>query len=163
MYGSFVDRCVLVLVIGRIHRDWPMTSRICGGGSSALDGNRGWVSGFFHVNPVSNNGCALVLDTGGGVTRRVMGSASIHIAADLLSAFSVVGNPPRPVLVTKVEAVFLQCSRAVLRSNLWDHSRHIIRDALPSLGTILADVSNGAIDGQEYDAKLPERIKSTMY
>lgn len=105
----------------------------------------------------------LFLIPGVGETLRVMGSASIHVDPDLLAAFSVDGKPPRSVLVVKVETVFFQCSRAVLRSNLWDHSRHIIRDALPSLGTILADVSNGEIDGQEYDAKLPERIKSTMY
>ena len=105
----------------------------------------------------------LFLIPGVGETLRVIGSASIHVDPDLLEAFSVDGKPPRSVLVVKVEAVFFQCSRAVLRSNLWDHSKHIVRNALPSPGTILAAVSDGAIDGSDYDAKLPERIKSTMY
>lgn len=105
----------------------------------------------------------LFLIPGIGETLRVVGKASIHLDPDLLTAFCVDGKPPRSVLVIKVEAVFFQCSRAVLRSNLWDHSRHVARDDLPSPGKILAELSDGAIDGLKYDADLPERLKSTMY
>lgn len=73
------------------------------------------------------------------------------------------GKLPRSVLVLKVEEVFFQCSRAVLRSRLWDQSTHVSRDALPSLGKILADLSEGDIDGLKYDVELPERLQSTMY
>jgi hypothetical protein len=59
------------------------------------------------------------------------------------------GKLPRSVLVIDVEAVFLQCSRAVLRSQLWDPAHHIERSALPSAGTILEDLSNAEIDGRK--------------
>jgi PPOX class probable FMN-dependent enzyme len=105
----------------------------------------------------------LFLIPGIGETLRVVGSASIHINPDLLATFAVDGKLPRSVLAVKVEAVFFQCSRAVLRSNLWDQSKHVSRDDLPSPGKILAVLSDGEIDGLKYDAELPERLKSTMY
>lgn len=94
---------------------------------------------------------------------RVVGTAVICVAPDFLAAFAVDGKLPRSVLVVKVEAVFFQCSRAVLRSKLWDQSKHVSHDELPSSGKILADLSNGEVDGLRYDAELPERLKSTMY
>jgi PPOX class probable FMN-dependent enzyme len=105
----------------------------------------------------------LFLIPGIGETLRVVGSASIHINPDLLATFAVDGKLPRSVLAVKVEAVFFQCSRAVLRSNLWDQSKHVSRDDLPSPGKILAVLSDGEIDGLKYDVELPERLKSTMY
>ena len=105
----------------------------------------------------------LFLIPGIGETLRVVGRASIHVAPHLLEAFAVDGKLPRSVLVLKVEEVFFQCSRAVLRSKLWDQSRHVSRDELPSPGKILADLSEGEIDGLRYDVELPERLKSTMY
>jgi len=80
----------------------------------------------------------LFLIPGIGETLRVVGSASIHIQPDLLATFAVDGKLPRSVLAIKVESVFFQCSRAVLRSHLWDSSKHVSRDDLPSPGSILA-------------------------
>jgi len=105
----------------------------------------------------------LFLIPGIGETLRVVGSASIHIQPDLLATFAVDGKLPRSVLAIKVESVFFQCSRAVLRSHLWDPSMHVSRDDLPSLGNILAALSDGEIDGPKYDGELPERLKATMY
>jgi hypothetical protein len=82
---------------------------------------------------------------------------------ELLARFALDGKEPRSVLRVRVEKVFFQCSRAILRSRLWDPSRQLDRSALPSIGTILKDLSGGEIDGQKYDAELPERLKSTMY
>lgn len=105
----------------------------------------------------------LFLIPGIGETLRVVGSASIHIQPDLLATFALDGKLPRSVLAIKVESVFFQCSRAVLRSHLWDPSKHVRRDDLPSLGNILAALSDGEIDGLKYDGELPERLKATMY
>lgn len=105
----------------------------------------------------------LFLIPGIGETLRVVGSASIHIQPDLLATFAVDGKLPRSVLAIKVESVFFQCSRAVLRSHLWDSSKHVPRDDLPSPGSILAALSDGEIDGLKYDVELPGRLKATMY
>jgi uncharacterized protein len=105
----------------------------------------------------------IFLIPGIGETLRVNGAASIQVDPGLLSTFSVDGKAPRSVLVVKVNAVFFQCSRAILRSHLWDPSRHRDRGDLPSLGTILGDVSRDEIDGQKYDADLPGRLSTTLY
>jgi hypothetical protein len=62
-----------------------------------------------------------------------------------------------------VEAVFFQCSRAVVRSDLWNPAKRIERGSLPTPGKILADVTSGAIDGVRYDRDLPDRVRSTLY
>jgi uncharacterized protein len=35
--------------------------------------------------------------------------------------------------------VFFHCGKALIRSKLWDPSRHVARDSFPSLGRIVAD------------------------
>jgi hypothetical protein len=73
------------------------------------------------------------------------------------------GKPPRSVLVVHVETVFFQCSRAVVRSRLWDPSTQLTRDALPSAGRILRDLVGADFDGDKYDRELPERVNKTLY
>ena len=105
----------------------------------------------------------IFLIPGIGETLRVNGTASIQVDPGLLSTFSMDGKLPLSVLVVKVNAVFFQCSRAILRSHLWDPSKHRIRGDFPSLGTILGDLSRDEIDGPKYDADLPGRLSTTLY
>lgn len=105
----------------------------------------------------------IFLVPGIGETLRVNGRARILVGTDLLARFEVNGKLPLSVLEVRVEAVFFQCSRAVLRSQLWNPALQIERSALPSVGTILADLSSNEIDGQKYDSELPSRVKSTLY
>lgn len=105
----------------------------------------------------------IFLIPGIGETLRVNGAASIQVDPGLLSTFSIDGKSPLSVLVVKVNAVFFQCSRAILRSHLWDPSKHRDRGDLPSPGTILGDLSSDEIDGPKYDADLPGRLSTTLY
>jgi uncharacterized protein len=105
----------------------------------------------------------LFLIPGVGETLRVNGRAAISVDPALLDRFAVDGKAPRSVLVVAVETVFFQCSRAIVRSQLWDPSRHVERSGLPSAGTILAELSRSRIDGEDYDRALPERVKATLY
>jgi uncharacterized protein len=105
----------------------------------------------------------IFLIPGVGETLRINGRAAIQADPSLLARFSIDGKLPRSVLVIKVEAVFFQCSRAILRSQLWNPACQIDRSALPSAGTILEDLSNAEIDGKKYDSTLPERLKTSMY
>lgn len=98
-----------------------------------------------------------------GETLRVNGRATISLDPVLLEQFSVDGKLPLSVLVIKVDTVYFQCSRAILRSRLWDSAFHIDRSSLPSAGTILEALSNAEIEGLKYDTELPERVKKTMY
>lgn len=105
----------------------------------------------------------LFLIPGVGETLRVNGRASISIDPDLLARFSMHDKPPRSVLVIHVETVFFQCSRAILRSELWNAARHVDRTRLPSVGRMLADISADTFDGKAYDRELPERVRNTLY
>ena len=105
----------------------------------------------------------LFLIPGIGETLRVNGRASVSIAPALLQRFAVEGKAPRSVLVIAVETAFFQCSRAVIRADLWNPEKHASRGALPSTGAILAALSNARIGGESYDRALPERVKATLY
>jgi len=115
-------------------------------------------------NIITNPHVALLfLIPGVGETLRVNGRAMISTAPTLLDRFSVGGKLPRSVIVVHVDTVFFQCSRAVFRAQLWDPARHIDRGSLPSLGTMLADISQSRINAANYDRGLYERLKAALY
>jgi PPOX class probable FMN-dependent enzyme len=115
-------------------------------------------------NILENPAVALLfLIPGLGETLRVNGRAEISVDPDLLDRYAMDGNKPRSVLIVHVETVFFQCSRALIRSQLWNPERHVPRSALPSTGAILEAVSEAAIDGADYDRELPGRLKTTLY
>jgi hypothetical protein len=60
-----------------------------------------------------------------------------------------------------VEAVYFQCSRAIVRSKLWDPVERR-RRPVPTAGDMLAAIDKG-FDGKAYDAALPERVRQTLY
>jgi PPOX class probable FMN-dependent enzyme len=105
----------------------------------------------------------LFLIPGCGETIRVNGRAKISTDPALTESFIVQGKAPRTVIVVSVDRIYFQCAKAIVRSKLWDPSRHIKRDTLPSTGSILADLSAGKVGGPEYDRTAPERIKATLY
>ncbi len=105
----------------------------------------------------------LFLIPGVGETLRVNGRAIISTEPTLLERFAVGGRLPRSVIVVYVDTVFFQCSRAIWRSKLWDPAQHIERSSLPSLGTMIEDISQARIDGATYDNGLYERLKAALY
>jgi len=115
-------------------------------------------------NIITNPHVALLfLIPGVGETLRVNGRAMISTAPALLNRFGVGGKLPRSVIVVHVDTVFFQCARAIFRSRLWDPAQHIDRGSLPSLGTMIADISQSRIDGADYDRGLYERLKGALY
>jgi PPOX class probable FMN-dependent enzyme len=105
----------------------------------------------------------LFLIPGVGETIRVIGRASISTDPALTQSFIVNDKTPRTVIVVAVERVFYQCTKAIVRSKLWDPAGHIDRKSLPSAGAILAEISGGKIGGPEHDRGQPQRIKETLY
>ena len=105
----------------------------------------------------------LFLVPGIGETLRVNGRAEIRTDPALLERFRVEGKLPRSVIVVHVETTFFQCARAIFRSNLWDPARRIERKSLPSLGTIISDITHARFDGKEYDKRLYERLRGALY
>src|SRR5438067_444890 len=105
----------------------------------------------------------LFLIPGCGETIRVNGRAKISSDPALAQSFLVDGKTPRAVLVVSVDRVFYQCSKAIVRSKLWDPSRHVDRKSLPSNGTILAELTEGRLGGEAHDREAPARLKATLY
>lgn len=105
----------------------------------------------------------LFLIPGIGETLRINGRAKISVDPALLARFAVDGKPPRSVLVVAIERVYFQCSRAVVRADLWNPGKHVERGALPSTGEILEALSKDQFDGSVYDAELPARVATTLY
>ena len=105
----------------------------------------------------------LFLIPGCGETIRVNGRAKISTDPALVESFLVDGKAPRTVILVSVDRIYFQCAKAIVRSKLWDASRHIDRKSLPSAGTILADLTQGKVGGPEHDRAAPERLKATLY
>ena len=105
----------------------------------------------------------LFLVPGIGETLRINGTAEISIDPALLARFTIKDKVPRSMLVIHIESVFFQCSRALIRSELWNPDKHLPRTALPSTGQMLAAVTDQRIDGETYDRELPPRLKATLY
>jgi len=105
----------------------------------------------------------LFLIPGIGETLRVNGRASISIDPELMQSFAVNGKLPRCVLVVHVESIYFHCSKAIVRSKLWEETTKIERRSLPSTGTIIAELSKGQLGGEEYDRAAPAKIRTQLY
>ncbi len=105
----------------------------------------------------------LFLIPGSGTTLRVNGSAHLSVERDLLASFAVEGKAPRSVIVLAVETVYFQCARAIVRSELWNPDRHVDPKRLPSVGQILAALSQDRVGGEPYDRDWPDRAKTTLW
>lgn len=105
----------------------------------------------------------LFLIPGSGTTMRLNGLAHLSIEPDLLASFAVKGQSPRSVIVIRIQTVFFQCARAIVRSDLWNPERHVDTSLLPTPGDILATMSENRVGGRPYDEEWPERAARTMW
>ena len=90
-------------------------------------------------------------------TFRVNGRAVLTTDLDLLTPCAVEGQVPRLAILVEIEEAYTQCSKAFLRSHLWDPARHIDRSTLPSGGEILQCQVGTDFDAEDYDATRAQR------
>jgi hypothetical protein len=100
---------------------------------------------------------------GVGETMRINGRAVISSDPKLTESFVINGKTPKCVLVVTVERAYFQCTKAIIRSKLWDPASKVDRKTLPTPGSILAELTDGKMGGPEHDRRAPERIKETIY
>ena len=105
----------------------------------------------------------MFLIPGCGETIRINGRAAISTDPELCRSFVFNDKTPRSVIVVTVERVYYQCAKAIVRSKLWDPATQVDRKTLPTPGTSLAGLTNGAMGGPEHDRTAPERLKATIY
>ncbi len=92
---------------------------------------------------------------------RINGMARLTADADLRARFARDGREPRTVIVIRVAEVYSQCARALQRSALWTSGDQSA--GLPTVGQMLQDASNGAIDGAAYDTERATRAHLGMW
>ncbi|HVE18140.1 MAG TPA: pyridoxamine 5'-phosphate oxidase family protein [Ilumatobacteraceae bacterium] len=105
----------------------------------------------------------LFLVPGVGVTLRVNGTAEISTDDELRESFAMGDKVPTTVVVITTTSVYTQCPKALVRSHLWDPTRHRDPSELPSVGDILEMITSGGFDGKAYDEAYPQRVRETIY
>jgi len=105
----------------------------------------------------------LFLVPGINETFRVNGLAELSRDPELTGRFIVDGKAPKTVIVVHVQEAYIHCSRAMLRSKLWDPSRHAAPGTIPSFGTIMSCHTNGFVDAGAMDEENKVRIPQTLY
>jgi uncharacterized protein len=85
----------------------------------------------------------LFLVPGINETLRINGSARITADARVLAASTVNDRPPKVGIVITVEEALLHCAKALVRSALWDGTRHVDRAILPSYAQMLLEHVEG--------------------
>lgn len=97
-------------------------------------------------------------------TVRINGRATIIRDADLLALMPARGKVPELAIAVDVEEVFLQCAKALKRSNLWKPEHWPERSSLPSLAEMLIDQAKPAgVTVPEMECALEEAYRTKLY
>jgi uncharacterized protein len=99
----------------------------------------------------------LFLIPGVGDSFRINGRGVITDDQELLAPSAVEGSVPKLGILVSIDEAYTQCSKALIRSDLWNPERHIDRSELPSSGEILRSLNDPAFDAEEYDRARAER------
>lgn len=103
----------------------------------------------------------LFLVPGAGECLRVAGIARLTADPVLRARFAVRGAEPAVVLVLRVEEVFMQCQRAVVRAGLWSGRER--PEGLPTAGQMLAAHTGGLVEAESYDRERAPIVSATLY
>ena len=99
----------------------------------------------------------LFLIPGVGDSFRVNGRGRVVDDAELLGPSTVDGKTPVLGILVEVEEAYTQCSKALIRSDLWNPERFVDRSELPSSGAILRRIADPELDVDEYERERAAR------
>ena len=102
----------------------------------------------------------LFMVPGSNTTVRVNGRATLTDDEGLRQSFARKSILPATVIVIEVAEVYTQCAKALIRSRLWDRDD---RETVPTVGQILAEMSEGELGGAEYDANYENYAQPRMW
>ena len=104
----------------------------------------------------------LFLVPGVNETLRINGTARITNDARLLAPCAVDNRSPKVGLIVAIDEAFLHCAKALVRSALWDGSRHVERANLPSYAEMLLDHVKG-LTGEENERQSKVMAERGLY
>jgi PPOX class probable FMN-dependent enzyme len=89
-------------------------------------------------------------------TLRVNGSAVLSAAADDIALCTDERRAPKLVIKLTVQAAYLHCAKAFMRSRLWSPDARVARTTLPSAGQMISD-QTGITVAAETRAEMEKR------
>jgi len=92
---------------------------------------------------------------------RLNGKARLSTAPELLETMAFNGKVPRAAMVIDIRYVYFHCGKAVVRADLWNPDKKLVKGEFPSLGQINA-AWYGA-DADEIDTRIADEIKTKLY
>lgn len=94
-------------------------------------------------------------------TLRINGRATLSTWDADLALCTDAKRRPKLVIRVTVEAVYLHCAKALMRSALWNPSRHVDRSVMPSMGEMMKAQIGGDIPA-ETQAQMLERYAQDL-
>jgi PPOX class probable FMN-dependent enzyme len=90
-------------------------------------------------------------------TFRVNGRATVITDEAILAPSAVEGKVPMLGILVDIDEAYTQCSKAFLRSRLWDSTLHIDPSTMPTGGQIHRAIQGEQFDADQYDQERSER------
>jgi len=92
---------------------------------------------------------------------RVNGTARVTADEAMRARFEKKGQLPATVIVIRIEEIYAQCARALMRARTWScgDESHL----LPTVGEMLSEMTNGSFDGKAYDQAWPARAEQSLW
>lgn len=94
---------------------------------------------------------------------RLNGVASVSNDPALLERFRHDGKLPRSVIVVETREVYFHCSKALLRSELWNPDRCLPKGTFPTLGQIARDQFKLPVAAEVIDLALSQDARDNLY
>ncbi len=91
---------------------------------------------------------------------RVNGNARLVKDEKLRQSFGHEGNSPTCIIQISILEVYVHCPKSILRSQLWNIDETV---KVPTIGEILAEVTQNKFVGEKFDLDLSERVKTTLW
>ena len=92
---------------------------------------------------------------------RINGEGRVTADPEMRARFEQKGRYPATVMVFKINEIYSQCARAIMRSRLWTSGDE--SEGLPTVGQILAAMTADEVGGQQYDDEWEGRAAKTMW
>ena len=91
---------------------------------------------------------------------RVNGTAKITASNILRESYAHEGHIPTCVLIISLDEVYVHCPKSMLRSDFWNTKNTV---EVPTIGSILKEVTTNEVGGADFDEDLSERTKKTLW
>ena len=95
---------------------------------------------------------------------RLNGTAAVSPDTDICARFGHDGKVPKTVIVVSVAEAYFHCGKAINRARLWNPASITARDALPSMGKMLTELTQApGWTPQDADAFYKKGVSEGLY